>query len=80
MSSPTLDELLDLIRTLNGVLADSAGPLRQDGFPGAVGGVGGHEDPWSLFVETKRNVTAYCHWRYGDEGHRQALVVDEPRD
>ena len=73
----TLEELLDALRLLGRVIYEPAGPLRDDGFPGAIGGTATPWGPWGLLVEAKRHLTAYCQWRYGDEGHRRALAVDD---
>ena len=72
----TLEELLDALRLLGRVIYETTGPLRDDGFPGAIGGTIDPWGPWGLLVEAKRQLTAYCQWRYGDEGHRRALAVD----
>ena len=75
--TPTLEELLDALRLLDRVAAETAGPLRDDGFPGAIRGAADPWGPWGLLIEAKRQLTAYCQWRYGDEGHRRALAVDD---
>ncbi len=75
--SATLEELLDALRLINRVTYETMGPLRDDGFPGAVGGAADPWGPWGLLIEAKRHLTAYCHWRYGDEGRRRALAIDD---
>ena len=71
----TDEEALSLERVLRAreTLTALSREVIGNDFPGAIEA----EDPWSTFVEAKRNLTAYCQWEYGEDGFTAALGQDD---
>lgn len=73
MAEPTsLERLLEARETLTALLGESL--TGDDGFPGAR-----DADAFGAFVEAKRNLTAFCGWKYGDAALEAALAQDGER-
>ncbi len=70
-----MSEALSLERVLEAreTLTALSRAVLTDGFPGAIAA----EDPWGAFVEAKRNIAAYCRWKYGEDAFEVALAQEE---